>query len=868
MEILGIKELSFSYPDEISKALVDIELSVSEGEFVLLCGISGSGKSTLLKMIIPQISPAGTRNGIITFRGCDISEKNTARIGVVMQSPDNQIITENTISELAFGLESMGIHKQEMRRRIAEMSNFFGLDDILGKKTTELSGGQKQILNIASVMLMQPELLLLDEPFSQLDPVAASQLADILHRINSEIGTTIIIAEHSPEPVYPICSRVILLSEGRIIADDLPQNVPAEILKSGDPVFDALPLAARACVLSDVSAENIPLTIQNGRKWLRKFIQNHQLKSISHIQPPTKTNEQAAVISDHVWFRYRKNDPFILRNASFRAYSGEILAILGGNGAGKSTLLQVITGSAKQQEGSIRIKNGARIAYMPQSPELLFTADTLYSHFEDCIKASEAEPSDEIIKKTAEFFELEEKLRRHPYDLSGGEQQKAALAGLLLTMPDILLLDEPVKCMDAKAKKDIGGLMRKLAEKGMCIILVSHDTEFCASYADRCTMFFDGKNSETEPPYEFFSKNVFFTTSARRMTRYISDDIVTDDDLLYALDIQKNEKPHSDFPDLDIKYKNNDPDTQKKKKSIPKSIFRLISLAVFLFGALSAGGILKIAGTAVSAAAVIVSGLVLIILGRSENQIHISRTGHSTRGLAAAVSSVIVAVPLTIFAGRYFFNDSRYMFISLLILLECMLPFFVMFEKRRVRSREIVLIAVMCGLCVFARAAFYMLPEFKPMTAMVILTGAALGVEAGFLTGAVTMLVSNIIFSQGPWTAWQMAAMGLVGLLSGIVFGTGRITSDRTGYAVFGFFAAVIIYGGIMDPAALIISHIEPTVDNLLAYYAAGLPLDIVHGLSTAIFLYIGAEPVIKKLERAKLRSMYGKNNDSLSRQA
>ena len=510
------------------------------------------------------------------------------------------------------------------------------------------------------------------------------------------------------------------------------------------------------------------------------------------------------------YFRYDRSDPDIISGLSIKAYRGEILSVIGGNGAGKTTLLCSLAGISKIYSGKLlykgKEKGNISMAYLPQDPQTLFLCETVR---EELISASEGvnvekDSKEKRLKDVIRICRLRELLDRHPYDLSGGEQQRTALAKVLLTSPELILADEPVKGMDSRAKKETGDILRELARRGICIICVSHDMDFCAEISDRCAMLFNGELIGEDDPHYFFSSNSFYTTVSRRITEGIVDHCVTRSDILSSLGIEYEDDNSGDdeFPDIE-KLAVQDESVEKKKDN---------------------------------------------------KTITINRTVRSKKQTLVTLCIILFAVPFTIFSGIYYFNDSKYLFISLLICLECILPFYLMFEKRHVRAREMVLIASMCAICVMSRVMFYMLPEVKPLTAIVIISGATLGAESGFLIGSVSMLCSNVVFGQGPWTPWQMLAMGLIGLLSGLILGGKHIPKKRVVFSAFGFLCSLIIYGGIMDPAAAIMSHIELTPQTAIAYYAAGLPLDMIHAVSTAVFLFVGTVPIVKKLERIKLK--------------
>ena len=859
MALYDIQALNFTYPSQKESALKNIDFSLDEGEFVTICGLSGSGKSTLLRNLKTALAPHGKKEGIIFYKNdhlSDVSELIQAKeIGFVMQSPDNQTITDKVWQELAFGLENMGVKRDEIKRKIAEMTACFDMYDWIDKRLCELSGGQKQILNLACVMLLQPEVLILDEPVSGLDTIAAQEFMQMLTKINHEFGTAVILCDHSLEYAFSVSDRIIVMERGEIISDNTPSKTSEFLWQTKNPLFNALPIGAKIHYLAGGKPEGVPYDISSGRISLKKLISGKELKPVIHKEYEYNKDDIAVSVRN-IYYRYSRNTGDIFRGLSFYAYYGSVTAILGANGTGKTTLLKNILGIIKPYIGKISLnKNSEKnptLAYFPQDPRALFIADTLEKDLREITN------DDEAIENALELFGLMKLKDHHPYDLSGGEQHKAALAKLLLKKPDILLLDEPVNGADVRTKRDIGLILRQLCERGICIILISHDMDFCAEYADRCTQIFDGEIFDTVSPHIFFSENMFFTTSARRLARNIIDEAVTENEIKTSLGIKKIYDDNSGTKD---RLKNiYDERTAKSTKKNSSAVLSIITGTMFILSALAFLGLGGIALTGntdtvpgyiagITAIISLVSGM---ILGRKEKRIEISKIKRNGKGIIISLIVMFAAVPVTIFIGIKFLNDSRYLFISLLIMLECMVSFTFIFEKQKIPTREIVLICVMCALCVMSRAAFFMFPQFKPVTAMIIITGAALGAETGFIVGAGTMLMSNMIFGQGPWTPWQMFTMGLIGFISGVFFGIDRIPKTKYTFCLFGFFAALVIYGGIMDPAALIMSHIELTLDSAAAYYIAGFPLDLIHAVSTSVFLFLASSGFIKKLERIK----------------
>ena len=537
-----IKDLTFSYASAKGKhSLEDVSLTIEQGEFLVLCGKSGSGKSTLLRQLKTVLTPNGKRTGEILFRGVPLKQvsdrEQSEKIGFVMQNPDDQIVTDKVWHELAFGLESLGCDQKTMRGRVAEMACYFGIQDWFHRDVATLSGGQKQLLNLASIMAMQPEVLILDEPTSRLDPIAASDFLNTVRKINTELGTTVIITEHRLEDIFPYADRAVVMEKGRVIADDTPGKVGQLLFEQSNPMFAAMPTPVRVYYGAGGTGES-PLTVRQGRSWLSRRFPNRPEKDAVAAPPLPEEVKDPALVLKELWFRYEKDSPDILRGVSAEIPSGSLYAILGGNGAGKSTTLKAISGICRPYRGKVtlfgkpvdkykssELFHGC-LAMLPQDPKSLFVKKTVR---EDLSEMTKDKPS---IERIAALCQITELLDSHPYDLSGGEQQRAALAKVLLTNPRLLLLDEPTKGIDSFFKETFAGILADLKKQGITIVMVSHDVEFCARYADVVSMFFDGQILTTDTPRRFFGSNSFYTTAAHRMSRHIFHMAVTVDDVL------------------------------------------------------------------------------------------------------------------------------------------------------------------------------------------------------------------------------------------------------------------------------------------------------------------------------------------------
>lgn len=523
MAFLQFESVSFAYPDAEKRALDRISFTMDEGEYLVLCGESGCGKTTLLRMAKPEMTPAGAKEGQIYYKGTVLNELDQEisawKIGFVQQNPDNQIVTDYVWHELAFGLENMALPTETIRRRVSEMASFFGMETWFRKKTCELSGGQKQMLNLASVIAMGPELLILDEPTSMLDPLAASNFLQMVRRINRELGIAVLLCEQRLEEVFQTADRVILMKDGKVLSTETPKKTALYLQKhpENSNIYYSLPGAVRIFgALQEKNLypneESVPLNIRDARNALKKVEvrQDAVVQRLSEISE--KGSCEQVLQAKELYFRYGKESPEILRDLNIKLYKGEMFALLGGNGAGKSTALKNLMGIVKPQHGKIKKAKGLTMAMLPQSPQALFHYDTVWEEF-----LESAENVEKKAHEMAEFLGLEKKIFSHPYDLSGGEMERAAIGKLLLQDADILLMDEPTKGLDAGLKRKLAELLKKLTENQISILMVTHDLEFAACYADRCGLLFDGQVISEDEPHRFFSGNRFYTTAANQI---------------------------------------------------------------------------------------------------------------------------------------------------------------------------------------------------------------------------------------------------------------------------------------------------------------------------------------------------------------
>ncbi len=818
MGCIQINQLSFTYPEDTEPALQDVSLTIPDGAFFVLCGLSGCGKSTLLRQLKPALAPHGTGSGSIYYNGVRIDKldlrQQSQQIGFVQQNPEYQIVTDKVWHELAFGMESLGYDTGTIRRRVAEMASFFGIQTWFHKNTAELSGGQKQLLNLASVMVLQPDVLILDEPTSQLDPIAASEFLELLGRINRELGTTIVLSEHRLEEALTFATKAAVLDNGRVLAEGSVPDIGAFLRNTRHAMYQAMPCAMQvwAALASQTVSEECPVSVREGNLWLNRYAARHPANAcIVHEKPLTGETAEPVIRAKGAWYRYERNDTDVVKGFDFIARKGERICILGGNGTGKTTALKLLAGLYAPYRGSVSHTGTAML--LSQNPQTMFLKSTVHA---DLLAAlPRQEQKEEAILETAQFCGIAHLLERYPYDLSGGEQQRAALAKLLLLQPDILLLDEPTKGFDIAFQQTFASILDALQQMGITVIMVSHDVEFCARYGQQCMLFFDGAVIVSEPARTFFAGNHFYTTAASRIARNILPEAITAEDII--LSFEGSDSSRMPYP-LTPPENKADTDTRQKKEQTgqtKKEESRTIEQK-----------------------------------GKHKDKRPIGNRTVWTSRLCRLLP--LVCIPLTLLLGMQYLPGNRQYITALLVMAEAMLPFLAAFEKRKPHARELVLLAVICAIAVAGRAAFFMLPQCKPVLAIIILTGAVLGTETGFLAGVITMLASNMLFGQGIWTPWQMFAMGLCGYLAGVLFQNGRLPRSRFSLGLFGLICAIGIYGVIMNLSTALLYTPELSFRAIAPYLLSGYPMDCMHGAATWLFLWLGAEPVIEKLERIK----------------
>lgn len=972
MKIIELKKLSFRYSGEDKEILSDIDLAIEEGGFYVICGASGSGKSTLLRQLKISLQPVGQRSGRILYYGRDLEEVSqytqSAKIGFVFQNPDTQIVTDKVWHELAFGLESIGMPQDMIRVRVAEMASYFGIQNWFYQSTDTLSGGQKQLLNLASVMVMHPKVLLLDEPVSQLDPIAAADFMATIHKLHAEFGITVIMAEHSLEEVAAYVDEVIFMKEGRLIAKGKMEEL-GNILETHDPSMEEIltvpmqiargyeKLQKKKEDTAFTTNDRIPYTVALGQKWMaqrfplakqeeikgfpftkqeetEKFafakqeeaqrflgakqeeagrftsVKQKEKKSLPAKDPKKQNRGKRsfdgkkvpfAIQCTELCYHYPQADVDVVDHLSLFVEEGAIFALMGGNGSGKTTTLHLLGGLLKPQKGTIEffgrsltkykekeLRNGI-LGVLPQDPTTLFVRKTveedLYEVLEDQkeqnqIKTFFGETKQEIWQNVIALLGIEDLLKKHPYDLSGGEQQKAALAKVLLRQPAILLLDEPTKGLDAGSKKRLGELLVGLSQKKVTILMVSHDIEFCAKYATKTGLFFDGNIASMQDTKEFFVENHFYTTAANRMCRNYFPDVVTVQDairvctdtdiedcnefVLKAVEQEKavqeknnQNKAEQDKIEQEKVQQNKMQQDKEEQKKDEQSKNEQEKAKQDRAEGLSAENINGNKNEISGKASVQNSDSDAVTERTTKERIATERENskHSvdTKQILSVVLTELIGIPLCIAIGFFFFGDRKYLFISMMTAVLSCIPFWTSLSRGKYSAKKVVLIAVLVAIATAGRSVFFMFPGIKPMAAVVIVTGISLGAEAGFLTGSLTMLLSNMLFGQGPWTPWQMFSMGLIGLLAGLLAAAGKERMEkRSSLCLLGLISPLVIYGGIMNFASLLMMSYTINKESIIAIYLSGIPMDMLHAVSTVIFLAVGGKPMLEKIERVK----------------
>lgn len=533
MELFKIENLTFSYPENEKKVLSDISISIKEGDIVLIAGRSGCGKTTLLNHLKSSMTPAGSCSGSISYKSialADVDFKTQSKeIGYVLQNPSDQTVTDKVWHELCFGAENIGMDPDDIARRIAETSNFFDIGEWYDRDVNDLSGGQKQLVNLAAVMVLGPDVLILDEPTAQLDPVSANEFLNAIYRINNELGTTIIMTEHRLESVFSHADQLVYLEDGKVVYDGSPSVFYPEMKSRGrlttSNCFYFLPTVMQVYYSLEESG-TAPSSVRDGRAWLTEYATDKGILGLTYHREYARPYAETILELKDIFFRYEKNGKDILKALNLKLEKGSIFSVIGGNGRGKSTLLKLISGHITAYSGKIIHEKSCKISVLPQECTLMFSHDSVREEL------SGMSSNQEKIDEAVELFELNGLLDRHPFDISMGQQKCLGLAMLYLSECDILLLDEVTGGLDPVFKEKFGYYFQEMKKSGKSIVSVSHDIEFCSRFSDYVGMLFNGDLIGTDRPNRFFFSNTFYTTLGARLSKGIFNDTVNSEDII------------------------------------------------------------------------------------------------------------------------------------------------------------------------------------------------------------------------------------------------------------------------------------------------------------------------------------------------
>lgn len=518
MEIIKAQNASYWYPDAKKPALCDIDLSINEGEFVLIVGSSGCGKSTLLRMfnrIVPDYY-GGKLKGSVILNNKNIREYNkkdiVRKVGMVYQHPEKQIVMQDVEREIAFGLENLNTSLEKMRRNAAEVISFLNLGSIRDKSTQEISGGEKQRIAIASVIAMDPDIMLFDEPTSQLDPIASEEVLSFIKRLNRDTGKTVILVEQRLDRCFDMADRIIFMENGKIIDQGTPDNIPESI---NQRYF----IPSITYLFKQAGYKSTPVNVKQGRD-LIKNMNFHGQKAVEYKFDTDIINVRK------LNFAYEKNKR-LLKNINLSIKKGEIMAVIGENGAGKSTLFKIIAGLIEGYTGKVsisgkdiaefnRVERINTIGYLSQNPNDYLGRDTVFDEVAYTLRnidAFEGGKVEDMLQK----FDLASLRDRNPRDLSGGEKQRLAVACTLVSDPEILILDEPTRGLDSVNKEKLGKILTDLSETGKTIVLITHDSDFAGDYAHRVTMIFNGEITATGKTDDMLYDAIYYSTQISRL---------------------------------------------------------------------------------------------------------------------------------------------------------------------------------------------------------------------------------------------------------------------------------------------------------------------------------------------------------------
>lgn len=540
MGYIKAEHFTYSYPEQDKPVLDDISFSLNRGEVLLLLGKSGSGKSTLGKAVTGAVPYfyGGTVSGKISIGGTALNKmehnRRSQTVGMVFQYPEKQLILNKVHREVAFGLENTGVPEETIRRRVFEAMQFTGITPLAGRDIDSLSGGQKQKVAITSALAFFPECIVLDEPISQLDPLAAEEVLNLIRKINEELNITVILIEQRTGKCFELADKVAFIEDGRLCFFGGTHDFLDSPEKRYEPF---LPEPVR--LFRRLGIEHPPTGMKKSRALLSSIRPGDApVPAHSAFRGTEKT--QPVISLDKVSCGY--GGLTVLNRFTASIQKGDCISLLGANGAGKTTLLKTLVG-LKQYQGSILLKGmelkkwkqkeiARTIGYVSQNPDDYLTQDTVRDELLFTARHLNVEEPEKAVEKILRILELSEYGGRNPKDLSGGQKQRVAIGSALIASPEVLILDEPTRGIDVPLKQTLADLLRQLNQSGITILLVTHDTEFACMVSNRFWILYQGELLANGTKEEVFSDSLYYTTTIHKLCQNQAPGLFTLEDAL------------------------------------------------------------------------------------------------------------------------------------------------------------------------------------------------------------------------------------------------------------------------------------------------------------------------------------------------